>query len=473
MIRCLIVAVCGLFYLNTAISQNVIEEKNEANIKEPKVETLIWGVQTGFLGVWGYNELHLIERFALRSEFGFEMGFGFGGGSYNRYDYFNASPSVTAEPRWYYFLNPEPFLSKNSGSFLALKVSIIPPFGYIGVSSEGRDLLTNEKYNYTGYQFVISNMMFRFIPKWGIRKTWWKHFTLEFAHSSPPTIKIEKQMLKNQTRFLLLVLLFLGSTFGKPLFAQMYNPLSPDYKEAIETQQRLRGYIFFVPVIAILLIFSPFPIIDMDEVPKKLTLRLKSDAGVAGSSAQMTPLAYELASDIMTLENSFAGLINIDTELGIDERHYFGLGFGFLFDRYFSFDLSYKYAFAHKIPIFNNTGYFNLLGGGFVGYGFSLLAGNSQSGSVKQQDLTERSFAVIKDHLHTVRMGIGLEAMFNIKKGCSIYLALKGMFAPYSIRNAEIEMADTKEIIPIRKANGFMAQWYIGLGLAFDLVLRR
>ncbi|KAK3582191.1 hypothetical protein CHS0354_023727 [Potamilus streckersoni] len=221
----------------------------------------------------------------------------------------------------------------------------------------------------------------------------------------------------------------------------MNNPLSPEYREAIETQYRVRAYLIISPILAMLLIFSPFPSIDMGEAPKKLTLRLKSDAGISGSSAQMTPLEFELKSDLMTLENSLAGVINIDTELGIDERHYFGLGFGFLFDHYFSFDLSYKYAFAHKIPTFNNTGYFNFLGGGFMGYGFSLLSGGSQSGIVTQDDLTKRNFAVLKDQLTHSEW-------------------VSGMFAPYSVRNAEIEMEDTKELVSIRKANGFMAQCY-------------
>ena len=42
--------------------------------QEAGVEKSVFGIQTGFLGIWGHNESRLNSAFALRSEIGFDSG---------------------------------------------------------------------------------------------------------------------------------------------------------------------------------------------------------------------------------------------------------------------------------------------------------------------------------------------------------------------------------------------------------------
>ena len=39
------------------------------------VEKSVFGIQTGFLGIWGHNESRLSNKIALRSEIGFDAGY--------------------------------------------------------------------------------------------------------------------------------------------------------------------------------------------------------------------------------------------------------------------------------------------------------------------------------------------------------------------------------------------------------------
>ena len=41
------------------------------NAQNASVEKTVFGIQTGFLGIWGHNESKLSNTIALRSELGF------------------------------------------------------------------------------------------------------------------------------------------------------------------------------------------------------------------------------------------------------------------------------------------------------------------------------------------------------------------------------------------------------------------
>jgi len=91
--------------------------------QDASVEKSIYGIQTGFWGVWGYNEAKLGPNWALRSELGL-------------FDYYGVlfglrfEPVLTVEPRWYLNLNRRlrngKSIANNSGSFIAFRTSFRP-----------------------------------------------------------------------------------------------------------------------------------------------------------------------------------------------------------------------------------------------------------------------------------------------------------------------------------------------------------
>lgn len=89
---------CGLTFMTKA--QNASVEKS------------IYGIQTGFLGVWVHNESKLSNSIALRTELGFDSGI-WGGDFYDKTG-FLMTPVITAEPRWYYNLNKRESKSKKN-----------------------------------------------------------------------------------------------------------------------------------------------------------------------------------------------------------------------------------------------------------------------------------------------------------------------------------------------------------------------
>ncbi len=129
------------------------------------MEKSIFGVQTGFLGVWIHNERRLSNFIALRTELGLDAGI-FGGGFQGTK--FILTPTITLEPRFYYNLNNRSkkgnSISKNSGNFLALRVKYDP------------DLFTISNQSNVS---VIENVSI--IPKWGIRRVIGEHFTYEIG----------------------------------------------------------------------------------------------------------------------------------------------------------------------------------------------------------------------------------------------------------------------------------------------------
>lgn len=131
------------------------------------VENSLFGVQTGFLGIWVHNETKLSNSIVLRSEIGLDAGI-FGNSYSNEHadiDYVFA-PVLTVEPRWYY--NLEKRLSKgksidnNNGNFWGLRISFNPDLFVISNIDE----------------VSVPNQLF-IIPKWGIKRGIGKHFTYE------------------------------------------------------------------------------------------------------------------------------------------------------------------------------------------------------------------------------------------------------------------------------------------------------
>jgi hypothetical protein len=134
------------------------------NAQNASVEKSVFGIQTGFLGIWAHNESRLSNKIALRSELGFDAGFQ--SGPYYYYDEFLLIPVLTLEPRFYYNLNKRNSKSKNitnnSGNFISIKTSYHPDWFVI---SSVNDIS------------IISDISF--IPTLGIRRNIGTHFNYE------------------------------------------------------------------------------------------------------------------------------------------------------------------------------------------------------------------------------------------------------------------------------------------------------
>jgi len=128
------------------------------------VEKTIYGVQTGIIGVLGHAEIKLANALALRGELGLELGFSVGAGD----DVFALIPSVILEPRYYYNLNrrleKDKNISKNSGNFFALSTRYYPD-SFVITNADNLEV-----------QSTVA-----FIPKYGLKRTYWEHFTTEFG----------------------------------------------------------------------------------------------------------------------------------------------------------------------------------------------------------------------------------------------------------------------------------------------------
>ena len=133
------------------------------NAQNANVEKSVFGIQTGFLGIWIHNESRLSNTIALRSELGLDAGIMFT--DFEGRSGFLLAPVLTLEPRFYYNLNKRNSKSKditnNSGNFISVKTSYHPDWFVI---SDITDHITSD----------IS-----FIPTWGIRRNIGIHFNYE------------------------------------------------------------------------------------------------------------------------------------------------------------------------------------------------------------------------------------------------------------------------------------------------------
>ncbi|WP_298546356.1 hypothetical protein [uncultured Aquimarina sp.] len=143
-----------------------VKSQNATNKQqEPSVEKSIFGIQTGFAGLWIYNEFKLSNQIAFRTELGLD--------AYENDDFYPDAgfllvTTTSIEPRWYYNLNKRSNKSKridnNSGNFFALKTTL-----------RLDDLLI--KFGDDENARIVSNLSI--IPTWGIRRNIGKHFNYE------------------------------------------------------------------------------------------------------------------------------------------------------------------------------------------------------------------------------------------------------------------------------------------------------
>ncbi|MHA7942696.1 hypothetical protein ACJOV8_006455 [Formosa sp. 3Alg 14/1] len=135
-----------------------------ANAQTTSVEKSIYGIQTGFLGLYGYNETRLTNSIALRSEIGLDAGVW--GNDINDIDGFLLTPGITVEPRWYYNLKKRTkkgrHTANNTGNFVSIKTSYHPDWFTISDA---------DHINFIGDILII--------PTWGIRRHIGNHFNYE------------------------------------------------------------------------------------------------------------------------------------------------------------------------------------------------------------------------------------------------------------------------------------------------------
>ncbi len=148
------------------LSSVTLSQDNNTSLKKEIV-----AVDIGLPGVWINYERHLGKPFTLKSEFGFEFGFGdingfVPDGYPNNYYFF--TPTIRLEPRYYYSFNRRVDLGKktsyNASNFFAFTATYIP------------NLFTISNVPGLGVQSGVS-----LIPKWGMKRTIGQRVNFEFA----------------------------------------------------------------------------------------------------------------------------------------------------------------------------------------------------------------------------------------------------------------------------------------------------
>ena len=144
---------------------------------KPGVEKSVFGIQTGYLGIWVNNEARLSNSFVLRSEIGFAAQIW--GSLFEKAGYL-LTPVISLEPRWYYNLRKRKSKSKrivgNSGNFLSLQTSFYP----------GGRAISN-------YDNVNINPFLMIAVLWCMRRNIGRHFNFElgvgpeYDHNYPDT----------------------------------------------------------------------------------------------------------------------------------------------------------------------------------------------------------------------------------------------------------------------------------------------
>lgn len=137
-----------------------------AKAQSTSVEKSTFGLQTGVLGIWAYNEVKLSNTLALRTELGFDSGI-WETTFYDDYDSpLLLAPVIVLEPRFYYNLKKRSRSSKridgNSGNFIALKMGYHPDW-FVLFNTDNAPIVSD----------------FSIIPTWGIRRNIGEHFNYE------------------------------------------------------------------------------------------------------------------------------------------------------------------------------------------------------------------------------------------------------------------------------------------------------
>jgi len=184
----ILLALCGL--TSIAKSQNTSVEKS------------IFGIQTGVLGLWAYNETKLSNTIALRTEIGFDFGI-WETTYYDDYDSpFLLTPVIVIEPRYYYNLKKRSKNSKridgNSGNFITLKMGYHPDW-FVLFNPDNAPVVSD----------------FSIIPTWGIRRNIGKHFNYEAGLGTGFSYTFAKRAgyLKNKSEMELNMHLRIGYRF--------------------------------------------------------------------------------------------------------------------------------------------------------------------------------------------------------------------------------------------------------------------
>lgn len=133
------------------------------------VEKSVYGVQVGVLGFWAHHEARLQNTISLRTEVGFDTGLFSSNSDYSGTDVGVVFiPTISLEPRLYYNLQKRfdkgKNITKNSGNFVGLRLNYRPDWFTLSNVSETS---------------VADNIAI--IPKWGVRRTIWNHFTYEIG----------------------------------------------------------------------------------------------------------------------------------------------------------------------------------------------------------------------------------------------------------------------------------------------------
>ncbi len=146
-----------------SLKSQTVDTNNQNNAS---VEKSIFGIQTGFAGIWVHNELKLANKLALRTELGLD--------AYEKDDFypdtgFLLATVLTVEPRWYYNLEKRKGSSKaiqgNSGNFFSLKSSLRLESLLLEFGDDTVEMVDN----------------LSIVPTWGMRRNLGKHFNYELG----------------------------------------------------------------------------------------------------------------------------------------------------------------------------------------------------------------------------------------------------------------------------------------------------
>lgn len=128
------------------------------------VEKTLFGIQTGFAGVWINNETKITNSVALRSEIGIEHDFAVG--DHYKDAGFIMQPVINLESRFYYNIEKRNSkgkkTAKNSANYFSIKTSYHPDWFVVNLDENSTK---------------ISDLSI--IPTWGIKRQIGKHFNFE------------------------------------------------------------------------------------------------------------------------------------------------------------------------------------------------------------------------------------------------------------------------------------------------------
>ena len=149
-----------------AISFTSLAQQSKSALAEGEVSKSLYGIQIGLLSIHAHNEFRIGATASLRVEAGVQ----FEGASYRfSNDELYAFPVFSVEPRYYYNLDRRlskgKSIDKNNGNFLSLLVK----------ASTGRSI------DFGGVENRKINEDYGVYVRWGLKRTFGKHFTMETA----------------------------------------------------------------------------------------------------------------------------------------------------------------------------------------------------------------------------------------------------------------------------------------------------